>query len=64
MRWEACARALSAAGAATFLEAGPGNVLTKMARRIVPEATAVAIGSPEVASALRGGSAGSISSAS
>jgi [acyl-carrier-protein] S-malonyltransferase len=52
VRWESCAQALAAAGARTFVEAGPGDVLTKLAKRVVPEATAVAIGSPEAASAL------------
>ncbi len=47
--WEGCARALAAAGATTFVEAGPGDVLTKLAKRVVPEARAVAVGSPEQA---------------
>ena len=47
VRWESCVRALAAAGATTFLEAGPGDVLTKLAKRIVPEARAVAVGSSE-----------------
>lgn len=50
VRWEPCIRSLSGAGATTFLEAGPGHVLTKLARRIVPDATATAVGSPEAAS--------------
>jgi [acyl-carrier-protein] S-malonyltransferase len=49
VRWQACAQALAAAGATTFLEAGPGDVLTKMAKRVVPHASAVAVGSPEAA---------------
>lgn len=49
VRWEACATALASAGADVFLEAGPGQVLTKMAKRVVPGASAVAIGSPEAA---------------
>lgn len=52
VRWEACARALQAAGAATFLEAGPGDVLTRMAKRVVPGAAAVAVGSPEAAATV------------
>ena len=47
VRWEACAQALQAAGAATFLEAGPGAVLTKMAKRVVPGAKAVSIDAPQ-----------------
>jgi [acyl-carrier-protein] S-malonyltransferase len=47
VRWESCVRALAAAGATTFLEAGPGDVLTKLAKRIVPQARAAAVGSPE-----------------
>ena len=49
VRWEAGVRALEVAGATRFLEAGPGDVLTKLAKRIVPEATASAVGSPEAA---------------
>lgn len=49
VRWEAGVRALEAAGATRFLEAGPGDVLTKLAKRIVPEAHAAPVGSPEAA---------------
>ena len=52
VRWESCAQALAAAGAEVFLEAGPGDVLTKLAKRVVPGARAVAVGSPEVAATL------------
>ncbi|MGZ5298572.1 MAG: ACP S-malonyltransferase [Actinomycetota bacterium] len=54
VRWESCVRALSDAGATVFVEAGPGDVLTKLAKRVVPRATAVAVGSPEAAAALLG----------
>jgi [acyl-carrier-protein] S-malonyltransferase len=47
VRWERGIRAMAAAGVSTFVEAGPGDVLTKLARRIVPDAEAVAVGSPE-----------------
>ena len=54
VRWQSCVHALSEAGATTFIEAGPGDVLTKLAKRIVPNANAVAVGSPEAAAAVVG----------
>jgi [acyl-carrier-protein] S-malonyltransferase len=51
VRWESSVRALAEAGTASFLEAGPGDVLTKLMKRIVPDAAARAIGSPEDARA-------------
>lgn len=55
VRWIGCARALADAGAETFVEAGPGDVLTKLAKRAVPGKRAVAIGSPEAAGAFLSG---------
>lgn len=52
VRWEGCVAALLAAGASTFVEAGPGDVLTKLAKRVAPEARAVAVGTPDDAHAL------------
>ena len=49
VRWASCVRALGGAGASSFLEAGPGDVLTKLMKRILPGAPARAIGSPEEA---------------
>jgi [acyl-carrier-protein] S-malonyltransferase len=60
VKWERCMHALEDAGATTFLEAGPGDVLTKMAKRILPGATARAVGSVDAA---RAPFAGPISSA-
>jgi [acyl-carrier-protein] S-malonyltransferase len=50
VRWERCAGALAEMGADTFVEVGPGDVLTKLAKRVVPGARAVALGSPEAVS--------------
>jgi [acyl-carrier-protein] S-malonyltransferase len=47
VRWVGCAQALAEAGATTFVEAGPGDVLTKLAKRVVPGARAVSVGSPQ-----------------
>lgn len=52
VRWERCARALQRSGANTFVEAGPGDVLTRLAKRVLPGARAVAVGSPSAAVAL------------
>ncbi|MGH2591609.1 MAG: ACP S-malonyltransferase, partial [Actinomycetota bacterium] len=49
VRWERCAKALRDAGADVFVEAGPGDVLTRLAKRVVPGARTVAVGAPEQA---------------
>ena len=51
VRWDADVRALAGAGATTFVEAGPGDVLTRLMKRIVPDAAARAVGSPDDARA-------------
>jgi len=55
VRWESSVRALADAGTTSFLEAGPGDILTKLMKRIVPDAVAHAIGSPEDARAAASG---------
>ena len=55
VRWESSVRAIADAGATSFLEAGPGDVLTKLMKRIVPDAAARAIGSPADARAAASG---------
>jgi [acyl-carrier-protein] S-malonyltransferase len=47
--WATGIRNLAAAGAATFLEAGPGEVLIKLMKRIDPALAAIAIADPEAA---------------
>ncbi len=47
VRWDTGIRALAEAGATTFIEAGPGDVLTKLMKRIDTTVRAVAAGSPE-----------------
>ncbi|HXJ65617.1 MAG TPA: ACP S-malonyltransferase [Actinomycetota bacterium] len=51
VRWERSMRALAEAGIDSFVEAGPGDVLSKLVRRNVPGTTAVAVGTPEDAAA-------------
>jgi [acyl-carrier-protein] S-malonyltransferase len=52
VRWEASMRAMDEMGIAWFVEAGPGDVLAKLARRTVPGATIRAVGSPAQARAV------------
>jgi [acyl-carrier-protein] S-malonyltransferase len=46
VRWDATLRAMDAMGVTVFVEAGPGDVLAKLARRAVPGASVFAVGSP------------------
>ncbi len=45
VRWEGCLRAAVAAGADTVIEFGPGNVLTGLAKRTIPELRLININS-------------------
>jgi [acyl-carrier-protein] S-malonyltransferase len=47
--WETGVRSLIAAGATTFVEAGVGDVLTKLMKRIDPSVAAIAVGSADAA---------------
>ena len=49
VRWERSMRAMAEAGAELFVEAGPGDVLSKLVKRCVPGARAIAVGTPDEA---------------
>src|SRR5437867_3318951 len=49
VRWETGIRALAGAGASASFEAGPGDVLTRLMKRIDGAIRAVAVGGPEAA---------------
>jgi [acyl-carrier-protein] S-malonyltransferase len=46
VRWEASMRSMADMGVTWFVEAGPGDVLGKLARRAVPDAQVRSVGSP------------------
>ncbi|MGH2675870.1 MAG: ACP S-malonyltransferase [Actinomycetota bacterium] len=52
VKWERSIRAMADAGVDMFVEAGPGEVLAKLAKRCVPGARAVSTGTPAEARAL------------
>lgn len=52
VRWDASLRAMAEEGATWFVEAGPGDVLAKLARRSVREGTVRAVGNPDEAAAV------------
>ena len=49
VKWEASLRAMGERGIDWFLEAGPRDVLGKLARRAVPGSTVRQVGSPDEA---------------
>jgi [acyl-carrier-protein] S-malonyltransferase len=49
VRWDTGIRSLAEAGSRTFIEAGPGEVLTKLMKRIDGSVRAIAAGSPDAA---------------
>jgi [acyl-carrier-protein] S-malonyltransferase len=55
VRWERSMRAMAGAGIELFVEAGPGEVLSKLVKRCVPGARGEAVGSPAEAEALASG---------
>lgn len=52
VRWDRSTRMLAQRGFDAFVEAGPGQVLSKLARRSLPEVRSVAVGSPAEAAAF------------
>ena len=51
VRWTDLVRAMAGAGAATFLECGPGNTLAALIRRTLDEVAVLPVGSPGQAEA-------------
>lgn len=52
VRWEECVRAMVAAGGDTMIEFGPGNVLTGLLRRMLPEIRGINVNSVETLDAI------------
>jgi [acyl-carrier-protein] S-malonyltransferase len=52
VKWERSIRAMAETGIEIFVEAGPGDVLAKLAKRCVPGTRAVSIGTPAEAQAF------------
>jgi [acyl-carrier-protein] S-malonyltransferase len=51
--WEDSVKAMAAMGVETFVEIGPGTVLTGLIRRIVPDATTLNVNDPKSLEATR-----------
>jgi [acyl-carrier-protein] S-malonyltransferase len=52
VRWDASMQAMGAMGVDFVVEAGPGDVLGKLARRAIPKATVRSVGTPDQARAV------------
>lgn len=58
VRWRQCVETLVASGATSLVEAGPGGVLTGLAKRIAPEVQALSVATPDDLDALLAGLSG------
>jgi len=58
VRWRQTVETLSGLGATTFVEVGPGGVLTGLARRCAPDAQALSVAKPDDLDALLDAAAG------
>jgi len=53
VRWRESVAYMAGAGVTTFYEAGPGKVLSGLAKRIAPNAVGIAVGGPEDVTAFK-----------
>ena len=52
VRWEDVVRRLASEGVTTYVEVGPGSVLSGLVRKIQREATVISVGAPDDLAAL------------
>jgi [acyl-carrier-protein] S-malonyltransferase len=52
VRWRECVSVMASGGVSFFAELGSGKVLSGLAKRIAPDATAVSAGTPDEIAAL------------
>jgi [acyl-carrier-protein] S-malonyltransferase len=54
VRWESVVRRLASEGVTTYVEVGPGTVLSGLVRKIHRGATVLSVGGPEDLAAVEG----------